>query len=441
MVSWQCWLIVWYCSIGRRQWEGPENSFLGVPNGTLEQVPTAAREQFQIARPWAESWSFSKRSSHALFCPHTKKSLLPIQSSPANLHICKVPHHNTEDWLSPDHHIYNSLLLITNTIKWRWPRGFTPLLTSLFLLWIKNKHPEALLNRNLWSDGRTHVEGGRAVLSMVCRSAWPQPSTASCLSSHRPGTGLKQALILQRWSASLIAWSSVAWQPSLKYTDPDIGSGDKGVLRPSQFPPIEAKWPWKRSEDAAYSPWIQCDLERSQYLCDGWDLSLVNPRSILNESDLLLFTSLRVDCTKSLDWIGHRRIFWKWLGHKQTLRPCLGWRHCPRIAQNPTQSKVTWLPTMNRLKSRPLCPLPLAFSSPALPLTATCPTPPWPPSSPHSKPHQHFGPDSNVCLSYSVCLEMPFHTTAASQRATPPSKLDSKRTSSLDENNNSSWNS
>lgn len=87
------------------------------------------------------------------------------------------------------------------------------------------------------------MEGGRAVLSMVCQSAWPQPSTASCLSSHSPGTGLKQALILQRWSAGLIAWSSVAWQPSLKYTDPDIGSGDKGVLRPSQFPPIEAKWP------------------------------------------------------------------------------------------------------------------------------------------------------------------------------------------------------
>lgn len=49
-----------------------------------------------------------------------------------------------------------------------------------------------------------------------------------------------------------------------------------------------------------------------------------------------LITSFRVDCTKFLDYTGHRRIFWKRLGH----RPCLSWMYLPRIAQNLTQCLV-----------------------------------------------------------------------------------------------------
>lgn len=51
-----------------------------------------------------------------------------------------------------------------------------------------------------------------------------------------PRSLVKQAWVLQWWSDSLTAGSSVAWQPTSEVHWPDMGSGTKGLLRPSQLP-------------------------------------------------------------------------------------------------------------------------------------------------------------------------------------------------------------
>lgn len=154
---------------------------------------------------------------------------------------------------------------------------------------------------------------------------------------------------------------------------------------------------------------------------------------------LLLITSFRVDCTMFLDYTGHRRIFWKHLGHKQTSRPCLSWMHLPRIAQNLTQFLVKSyvVPYNKQTKVRSHCCVldKLAFISyckPALPWT----------SSP-----LHLiqaTPALWLWLKYLLklfCLSWNALPHYGCQRATPPLELDSKGTSTFEENNSSSWNS
>lgn len=134
----------------------------------------------------------------------------------------------------------------------------------------------------------------------------------------------------------------------------------------------------------------------------------------MNESDPpALITSFRVNCTKFLEYTGHRRIFWKRLGHKQTSRPCLSWMHLPRIAQNLTQSLVkSYVVPYNKQTK-----VHTAVSLTSWPLShiANLPSPDPPHLFTLFKPHQHFDYDSNICSSYSVFHEMPFHTTAAKE--------------------------
>lgn len=80
------------------------------------------------------------------------------------------------------------------------------------------------------------MEGGQAVLPIGFQSAWPPPSTASCLSGHCPVAWSSRPEFCSDGLTASLLGPLLPGNPHLKYTDPDMGSGTKGLLRPSQLP-------------------------------------------------------------------------------------------------------------------------------------------------------------------------------------------------------------
>lgn len=163
---------------------------------------------------------------------------------------------------------------------------------------------------------------------MVYQSAWPQSSTASCLPSHCPGAQSQQA-----WALHLV----LCCLPHLKYTDPDLGSGNKRVLRPSQLPTLRpnSQEGDQRMQHTAYEFSLTWSLLS---LCVMRDKKMVGETQESTERmwpPLVYLPYSRLHKVSRLDRTWQNILAWK-----QTSRPCLTWMRLPKIAQNQTQPLV-----------------------------------------------------------------------------------------------------
>lgn len=129
---------------------------------------------------------------------------------------------------------------------------------------LKNKHPGVLLNKDLQFEGRTHAEGGQAVLSgLISPHDLNSLPSASLVTAQWPGQNRPE--FCKEDLPALLLSPQLPGNPCLRYTNPDLGSGDKEVPRPSPLPSLGQSGHDGDLQMEAHNLGIHFDLEHSVY--------------------------------------------------------------------------------------------------------------------------------------------------------------------------------